>query len=270
MVSPADAPNAARVTQRLQDAGVMAGRMAHDFDNVLTGVLGFAELTLPLLPPNTPQHNYVSELLRVVQTGMAFTQQMHQFSRSGQQHPRPSSLVGVWEQESGRLRGALGDRCRLVADVPPTLPQVQIEAEPLKVVLMHLVNNACEAMSAGGTLSVAARRVELSAADCAELLGAAQPGPFVTVSVADTGPGIRPEVRGRLFLEPFYTTKARHRGLGLAVVYRTLQAHGGGIRLDAGTPQGTVARVFLPAAGTPSSAAGAPHLDSHPSGVLRA
>lgn len=270
MVSPTDTPDMARLTQRLQDGAVLAGRMAHDFDNVLTGVLGFAELTLPLVPPNTPQHQYVSELLRVVQQGMTFTRQMHQFSRSGHAHPRACSLNGVWELESARVRGVLGDRCRLAADIPATLPSVRIDAEPLRVVLAHLLNNAREAMPAGGTLTVAARRVELSADDCGELLGAAAPGPFVTVSVADTGPGIRPEVRQRLFVEPFYTTKARHRGLGLAVVYRTLQAHGGGIRLDAGTPQGTLARVYLPAAGTPSSAAGAPLLDSHPSGVFRA
>ena len=79
----------------LEQAAKVTSRMAHDFGNLLTGVLGFAELTLPLLPPNTPQHNYMSELLRVVQQGMTFTQQMHQFSRSGQKHPRPLAVGGL-------------------------------------------------------------------------------------------------------------------------------------------------------------------------------
>jgi C4-dicarboxylate-specific signal transduction histidine kinase len=97
---------------------------------------------------------------------------------------------------------------------------------------------------------VTARSVELSPTESREYLGNVKAGPHVELTVQDMGAGIKPEVRARLFVEPFYTTKVRHRGLGLAIVYRVLYAHGGGIRIDApvAPETGTVVRVVFPLA----------------------
>jgi len=97
---------------------------------------------------------------------------------------------------------------------------------------------------------VAARPIELTDADARAYLGRVGVGGYLQITVSDTGPGIKPEVRRRLFVEPFYTTKVRHRGLGLAIAYRVLCAHRGGIQIEPvpspGT--GTQVRVVLPLA----------------------
>ena len=94
------------------------------------------------------------------------------------------------------------------------------------------MENAVEACPQGGLVRVAAKPVELSEADAKIFLGKAGIGAHLQISVTDTGIGIKPEVRRRLFAEPFHTTKVRHRGLGLAIVYRILCSHRGGIQID--------------------------------------
>jgi signal transduction histidine kinase len=112
------------------------------------------------------------------------------------------------------------------------------------------MENAVEACPQGGVVRVTARAVELTDADARAYLGRVGIGAHLQVTVSDTGPGIKPEVRRRLFVEPFFTTKVRHRGLGLAISYRALCAHRGGILLESVTPPGTgtLVRVVFPLA----------------------
>jgi signal transduction histidine kinase len=103
--------------------------------------------------------------------------------------------------------------------------------------------------------------VELSVADAKGYLGPVGPGTHIEIAIRDRGAGIKPEVLAKLFAEPFFTTKARHRGLGLATVYRILHAHAGGIRIESSNPPetGTVVRIVLPpAAARPSAVAPSP------------
>ncbi|MBX9623573.1 MAG: hypothetical protein K2X82_07145 [Gemmataceae bacterium] len=238
------------LSRRLADAAVIAGRMAHDFDNILTGILGFADLTLPTIPADSPQASFVAEIIKVGQRGTAFTQQLHQFNRGGQARPDPGSVAATLGREETRLRPAMPAGLKVEKDLPADLPAVAVEANLLQAALGHLFENAVEACSAGGTVRLAARPVELSAADAAAYLGPVAAGPHILVTITDNGSGIKPEARRRLFAEPFFTTKVRHRGLGLAVAYRVLAAHRGGVRLDPAPPPaaGTVARVVLPVA----------------------
>ncbi len=242
--------DAERLQQRLTDAAVIAGRMAHDFDNILTGIIGFADLSAPQLPAGSQAAKFVAEIGKVGQRGIQFTQQLHQLSRSGQSKPQPGSVAAAVAREEGRLRPTLAPGVQVHCAVPPNLNAVAMENGPLAVVLGHLLENAAEATPPGGRIVVSARLVELTPADARGYLGQVGAGPHVEVAVQDSGPGIRPEVRSKLFVEPFYTTKVRHRGLGLAIVYRTLYAHRGGGRLDPAPPPetGTVARVVLPPA----------------------
>jgi signal transduction histidine kinase len=241
-----------RLAQRLADAAAIAGRMAHDFDNILTGILGFADLTLPMLLPGSQPASFVAEIAKVGQRGIAFTQQLHQLSRGGQVKPNPGSVVATLTREEARLRPAMHPTLRVEKDLPPSLPGVAVEAGPLQTALGHVFENAVEACPQGGTVRVAAREVTLTEADAHTFLGKVGAGPHVLVTIADSGPGIKPEVRRRLFGEPFYTTKVKHRGLGLAVAYRVISAHRGGIQLDPVPPPGagTQARVALPLAAT--------------------
>lgn len=234
-----------RLDQRLADAAVIAGRMAHDFDNILTGIIGFADLTAPLVPAGSQAAKFVAEIAKVGHRGIVFTQQLHQLSRSASTKPSPGGIAAAFAKESAKFSASAEVR----ADLPAGLPAVAMEPGPLSAVLGHLLANAVEATPAVGGVSVSARVVDLSAADAAGYLGAVSPGPHVEVTVIDSGPGIKPDTRARLFADPFVTTKVRHRGLGLAIVYRTLAAHRGGVRIGPADPgPGTAARFVVPPA----------------------
>ena len=237
-----------RLAQRLADSGIVAGRMAHDFDNILTGILGFADLTQPLLQPGSQEASFVAEIAKVGQRGIAFTQQLHSFNRSGELKPTPGSVAATLGREETRLRPLASSALRIEKDVPANLAAVAVDAAPLQLALGHLFENAVEACPKGGTVRVSAREVTLTEADARSYLGKATPGPHVEITFADTGVGIKPETRKRLFAEPFLSTKLRHRGLGLAIAYRIVAAHRGGIQIDAMPPSaaGTVVRVVLP------------------------
>jgi signal transduction histidine kinase len=236
-----------RLIQRLTDAAVLAGRMAHDFDNILTGILGFADLTVPMLPEGSQPASYVAEIAKVGQRGIAFTQQLHTLNRGGDPKPTPGSVAATLGREEARLRAIAPPTVRMEKDLPANLPAVAIDAAPLQTALGHLFENAVEACAKSGTVRVSAAVVDLTDSDARGFLGRVSHGAHVVVSIADTGAGIKPEVRKRLFLEPFLTTKVRHRGLGLATAFRIIAAHRGGIALDA-APVGTIARVALPLA----------------------
>lgn len=239
-----------RLRQRLADASIIAGRMAHDFDNILTGIVGFSDLSMPLLGGNPQVATYVQEISKVAQRGITFTQQLHQLSRSGQTKPQPCQVAAAFAKEHARLRGAMPAGLQCTLDAPAGLAAVAMETGPLQTVLGHLLENAVEACGPGGQVAVEARAVELNSSDAKQYLGQVGPGAHVEITVRDNGTGMKPEVRARLFAEPFYTTKVRHRGLGLAIVYRTLLAHRGGVRIDAATPpdSSTIVRVVIPLA----------------------
>lgn len=237
-----------RLQQRMQDAGVISGRVAHAFDNVLTGILGFAELSLTQLEPRSQVRSFVEEVLRAAQNGVDLTQQLHLFSRCAVPTAGPTTLSYVLDEEEARQRSLLDPAVTLTLQVEPNLPALAIDAALLRQVLGQLLDNAREALTGPGKVTLSARRAELGPQALAGLLGQPQPGPCVEIVVADSGPGLSDDAGRRLFHEPFFTTKPRHRGLGLPVVYRILQAHRGCFRLESKPGQGTTVRLFLPLA----------------------
>ena len=241
------AADQARVAQRLEDAAKVAGRVAHDLDNVFQGVTGFLALAADELVPGSPAHDNVREADTAARAGMRFCVQLHQLSRGGQARPLPAPVPAAIGREVARLaRDHAG--VRVEVDAPPGLPAVAVEATGLQMILGLLLDNAAEASPKDGTVTVVARLVELAPADVPGFLGRPAAGPHVEVRIADRGPGLSDEARRRMFVEPFFTTKFRHRGLSLAVVYRMLYAHRGGVQPDARPGQGTMMRVVFPLA----------------------
>jgi signal transduction histidine kinase/ActR/RegA family two-component response regulator len=234
--------------QRLESAAAVARRLAHDFGNILTGILGFSELSLTQnVAPDSALHRYLLEVHRGAQAGAAFTHQLRLFSRRHPVSPRPTSLVTVAKDEETRVRLLWGDAPARF-DLPDDLPPLGIDADHLRPVLAALLDNAREAAGSAGTVQLTGRPVRLTADDCLDYYGDPRPGEHVEVVVADDGPGIAPEARSRLFAEPFFSTKPRRRGLGLATVYGILHAHRGGVRLAPGPRGGIRACVVLPVA----------------------
>jgi signal transduction histidine kinase len=222
--------------------------MAHDFDNVLTGIIGFTDLTLPLVQGQPQPAKFLTEIGKVGQRGIVFTQQLHQLSRAGQAKPQSSSLSVAIAKEENRLRPCMPSGLQIVADIPQSLTSVGMDSGPLGVVLGHLIENAADASPPNGRVMITAQAVELSSLDAKTYLGHVGAGTYIEVKIRDYGTGIKPEIRTRLFAEPFYTTKVRHRGLGLAVVFRTLFVHNGGVRIEPGInpQQGTLVRIVIP------------------------
>jgi signal transduction histidine kinase len=234
-----------RIAQRLQDAAAAAGRMAHDLDNLWTGIIGFTDLTLPMLHAGSLPHQYVSEVAAIGRRGTEMTQQLHQFSRSGTCRPLPTSIKSLIERECARLSPPAEAR---VAD---RLPNVALDPRAFQSMLAQLIANAREANPAVAVTIAAGLREHTS--NSVPFHGNPRPGSYVEVSVIDRGPGIRPDLRPRLFVEPFLTTKPRHRGLSLVTVHRIVRAHRGGIRVEDTPGGGTTVRVLLPVAAQPAT-----------------
>jgi signal transduction histidine kinase len=244
----------ARLQGNLEKTAHFTGRLAHDFGNVLTGILGFCELSLSQLPADSLPRRYVDEVWQSAQKGARWVHKLQLFSRRRPQQFVPASVAQVLAQEQARVQAAWQGSVTVNNQVPADLPSVGLDAESLREILGQLLDNAREAISGQGTVALSAETTELQEADCRQLLGNASAGPHVEITIADTGHGFSAEARRRLFAEPFYSTKPRHRGLGLAVVYGILQTYQGGLRFGLEAEQGAVVQVFLPT----STAPGAP------------
>jgi signal transduction histidine kinase/ActR/RegA family two-component response regulator len=238
--------------QRLEDAALVARRLAHDYGNVLTAILGFSELSLGPGASSSQLRGYLTEILSSARTGAALTDRVRLFARRSPCPAASCRLAAALIEEEARLRPFLG-AVALRVDVPPDLPNVGIQQEALRNVLGALLDNAREALSGSGTIAVAARTVRLTAADCLDAYGDLRPGEHVEIRIADNGPGLSPEAARKLFVEPFFTDKPRGRGYGLVVAYGVLRARRGGLLLRPGDEGGVTALVFLPVAAVPTA-----------------
>jgi signal transduction histidine kinase len=227
---------------RLDDAARLAGRIAHDFDNVLMGVMGYAELAQAHLEADSPPANYLAEVLKVAADALVITRQLHQLNRSVRADGRSARLDQIFDR---RALVASAQGMRLDLDLPADLPAIVAAVEPIRAVLHQLIRNAAEAMCAGGSVTVSARFIESDHGIPDTLPKPLPAGGYVSVTVADNGSGIRPDLLTRVGRVPFVTTKPRGRGLGLPIVVRTLGALGGGVRIDS-SPKGTAVHVYLP------------------------
>ena len=241
------AADQARVAQRLDDAARVAGRVAHDMDNVFQGVTGFHALALEVLSPGSPAYQNIREAETAARKGMRFCDQLHQLSRGGAARPLPAAVPAALEKEVARLAKGF-PAVRFEVKAPADLPAVACELAGLQLILGLLLDNAAEASPKDGTVQVSARLVELAPTDLPGFLGRPATGPHVEVRVSDAGAGLTDDAKQRIFVEPFYTTKFRHRGLGLAVVYRMIHAHRGGVQADGQPGRGTTVRVVFPLA----------------------
>ena len=237
----------ARIALRLEDAAKVAGRVAHDLDNVFQGVTGFAALAMESLSTSSAAYQNIREVEGSAKHGLRFCAQLHQLSRGGQARPLPSSVAGALGREVTRAQ-ATHPSLRFETDALATLPPVAIEGGGLQAILGLLLDNAAEASPKGGTVKASATLVELAPNDLASFLGCPATGPHVEVRISDAGPGVTEEAKRRMFIEPFFTTKFRHRGLSLAVVYRMIYAHRGGVQVDGQPGKGTTIRVVFPLA----------------------
>jgi len=238
--------------QRMEMAARIVRRLVHDFGNFFTGILGFSQLSLAhQAVSNSPLHNYLIEIYRSAQNGAQYIDQLRLFAR----RPTGRSPSERRSVERGNLANVLAElqsawraEVQLKLHLPVDLPVVAMKSEVLGQVLAILLDNACEAISGAGVIDVSARRVQVNAWQAGKLFGDVQPGPHLEIRVADNGSGLTPEAQRQLFAEPFFSTKPRKRGLGLAMAYGILSAHRSGLELLPRPEGGTIARLVVPTA----------------------
>jgi signal transduction histidine kinase len=242
------ASTSAALTQRqLELTAAVTSRLIHDFGNYLTSILGFTELSLAQAPADSPQRQYLQEVLQSAQQGAAWIHRLQLFCRRNGTHFWPAKVLSVVSLEEARARLQSGSNLRWKIDVPANLPLVAIDGTALQMIVQELVKNVRDATKNGGAIQVTAREVDLSADEVHDLLGAPIPGRQIELTITDDGPGIPPADRARLFTDMFYSTKPRHRGVGLLVIYGILHRYHGGFRLEpAESGRGVHVRILLP------------------------
>jgi signal transduction histidine kinase len=235
--------------QRMEEAAAIVRRLAHDFGNVLTGILGFSELALAQqIAANSPLHAYLEEVHRGAQNAAHYTNQLRLFARRQGANNRSCNLGSILIEEEKRLRPSLGAAIQLKLYLPTDLPDAAVEAEPLRQALGIVLENAREAIPGEGVIEVSARVVQISLSETRNLFGDVRPGKHLEILVSDNGSGLSPEAQRQLFTEPFFSTKSRKRGFGLAMAYGILSSHRGGLELQSRPEGGTIARLIVPVA----------------------
>ncbi len=235
----------------MEAIGRLAGGIAHDLNNALTAIAGFAELALGELPPGHVARPDVNEVRKATERAGAVTRQLLAFSRRSMLEPRHFKL-GETVGTIGRFLGPLlGEDVRLVAQLPADEPFLLGDPGQVEQALVNLAVNARDAMPQGGRLTMA-----VTVQDVDEAFASAHapmtPGPYVRLAVTDTGQGMTLDTRARIF-EPFFTTKpiGKGTGLGLSMVWGTLKQCGGHIFVDSEVGVGSTFRLYFPQAAPP-------------------
>jgi signal transduction histidine kinase len=235
-----------RQAQKMEAVGQLAGGVAHDFNNMLTAILGYAELLTEQIGPDKPIGADLREIRAAAERAAALTKQLLAFSRKQVLALVPLDLSGVIRNLEPMLRRLIGERIRITTALADGLSPVMADATQLEHLVINLSVNARDAMAHGGVLTLATGNVTLDQAFAVTHPGA-KAGSYAMLSVADTGIGMPQDVMKRVF-EPFYTTKERGHGtgLGLAAVYGTVKQLGGYIGVESLPERGSTFTIYLP------------------------
>ena len=235
-----------RQAQKMEAVGRLAGGVAHDFNNLLSVIMSCTSLAAAGLAPDDPAHEDLTEVLRAAERAAELTRQLLAFSRKQVLHPRVIELDDVIGRMESMVRRLIGEDLELRVVRQAAGRSIKADPGQLENMVMNLVVNARDSMPNGGTLSLTTSFM-LSDEAWARTHLDMPPGPWVVLSVADTGTGMDAATKARIF-EPFFTTKGpgRGTGLGLSTVFGIVRQAGGSIEVDSEPGRGTTFRVYLP------------------------
>jgi PAS domain S-box-containing protein len=234
-----------RASQKMEAVGSLAGGIAHDFNNLLSVILSYVGFALDATPVTDPRHADLLEVRKAADRAAELTRQLLAFGRKQVLQPVSLNLNQVAAGMESMLRRIIGEDVTLAQKLDPQLGQTMADPGQIEQVLMNLVVNARDAMPRGGRLTIETGNVEV---DTQPAIGLAA-GPYVVLSVTDTGIGMDAATKAHMF-EPFFTTKevGKGTGLGLPTAYGIIRQSGGNITVYSEPGVGSTFRVYLPQA----------------------
>lgn len=247
-----------RQANKMEAIGTLAGGIAHDFNNILAGIIGYSELVKEDVEALGGVNKKTQERLdNIIGASIRAKELIHQiltFSRSGQEVKHPITVSSLVNEVAQFLRASLPATIEIHKSLESN-GQVMADPTHIHQILMNLCANARDAMGeTGGSLSIFLKEVILDGKLVSDT-GRVLVGPFIRISVGDTGSGIDPAIAGKI-MEPFFTTKPKEKGtgMGLSVVHGIVRSLNGGIFVSARKPRGTWVEVYLPLYGQAVSA----------------
>ena len=241
-----------RQAQKMEALGRLAGGVAHDFNNILTTILGQTQLFLDEQGDRFAEAGELHEVVKAAERARDLTRQLLAFSRQQFTQHRVVALNRELRDMEKMLGRLIGEDLELVADLAPDLQNIEVDPSQIHQVVLNLAVNAKDAMPGGGTLRLTTRNVDLEPDAVDDLGEPVQAGHYVMLAVSDTGHGMDEATRRSAF-EPFFTTKEQGKGtgLGLATVYGIVEQSRGHIRVRSEPGVGTTFEIYLPRVDAP-------------------
>jgi len=235
-----------RQAQKMEAIGRLAGGVAHDFNNMLGVIIGYGDILQTQIPPDHPGNMEVLEMQKAARRAADLTRQLLAFSRKQVLQPQVLSPNSLIEELGKMLRRLIGESIEFEFRPGKEVARVKVDPGQLEQIVMNLAVNSKDAMPEGGRLILETANVKIDD-DFARSHPPMRPGPYVMLSVRDTGSGMDAETLSHIF-EPFFTTKEQGKGtgLGLSIVYGIVKQSGGFIWVDSELNRGSTFRIYLP------------------------
>jgi two-component system cell cycle sensor histidine kinase/response regulator CckA len=235
-----------RQAQKMEAVGRLAAGISHDFNNILSIILGYSDLSLGLIPPENPVNRYLSQTKKAAERAALLTQQFLAFSRKQVVFPKILDLNDIVHNAINMFLRLVGEDIEI--EFRPTIPLSSIKVDPgqMEQVLMNLVVNARDAMATGGKIIIETGEADLDQGYVSRHPGS-HAGQHVVLGVSDTGCGMEESIKSQIF-EPFFTTKAvgQGTGLGLSTVYGIVKQSEGYILVYSEIGKGTTFKIYFP------------------------
>jgi len=230
--------------QKMETIGRMAGGLAHDYNNMLSVILGYAEKALKEVPAGTPVHDYLKEIQEAGRRSAIITSQLLTFAKRQPVEPKVLDVNSCIEKTLSMLKSVVGEGIQIVWAPDPNLLLVKIDEGQLTQLVVNLCLNARDAVGSKGKIVVETHSVTLDECELAGWTGLTQ-GDYCLITVKDNGCGMDDDTMKRIF-EPFFTTKEKGLGLGMSSVYGIVKQNKGLIRIESKKGEGTTVYVWFP------------------------